>query len=375
MTTTENSKTKVKLDLPEGIPALRAIYLYMTTGCNLCCKHCWITPTFVDGIPSAGDCIDLNLLKTTIRQAKTLGLAAVKLTGGEPMIHPQFKEIAELIFSEELASDMETNGTCIDADMAKFIKDKTSINFISVSLDSVNPASHDKFRGVKGAFDKAVAGIKHLVKVGYAPQVIMCPHRGNIDEIDEMVEFATSIGAGSLKFNPVTNAGRGSNMHDNGEALDYDETIKLMRYVHGDLQKKSKIKLFLGAPLAMLTVDSILHDHGKGMCNVRHIMGILGTNHMALCGVGRNIPELCYGELGIDDLRETWINHPLLAEIRRKLDGDYPGICGDCIHAYRCRTGCLAMNYMKDGELFAPSVLCEEADRRGEFPATRRRNP
>jgi radical SAM protein with 4Fe4S-binding SPASM domain len=203
----------------------------------------------------------------------------------------------------------------------------------------------------------------------------MCLHHGNINEIEEMANFAISIGAGSLKFNPVTNAGRGSNMHDNGETLNYDETMKLTRYVHGDFQKKTKIKLILSAPLALLTVDNILHNCGKGMCNVRHIMGILGTGHMALCGIGRNIPELCYGELGVDSLRDIWINHPLLAEIRRKLDGDYPGICADCIHAYSCRTGCLAMNYMKDGELFSPSILCEEADRRGEFPVTRRRNP
>ena len=47
-------------DLPEGTPLLRSIYLYATTGCNLCCRHCWITPTFVNGEPSAGDCIDLD---------------------------------------------------------------------------------------------------------------------------------------------------------------------------------------------------------------------------------------------------------------------------------------------------------------------------
>lgn len=345
----------------------------MTTGCNLCCRHCWITPTFVNGKPSAGDCIELDMLKDAVRQARPLGLRSVKLTGGEPMIHPKFREIAKYLHDEKLRSDMETNGTCIDPAMAEFIKNETSISFISISLDSIDPASHDRFRGVKGAFDKAVAGIKNLAKVGYAPQVIMCPHRGNIDEIEAMVDFAASIGAGSVKFNPVTNAGRGKKMHEAGESLDYDETMELIRYVHGDFQKKSKIKLILGVPMALLSVRNILDNRWGALCNVRHIMGILGTGHMALCGVGRNIPELCYGDLETESLREIWINNPLLKEIRTKLDGDYPGICADCIHAYRCRTGCLAMNYMNEGELFAPSVLCAEADRRGEFPATRRR--
>ena len=363
-----------QLDLPKGTPQLRSIYLYATTGCNLQCRHCWITPTFVNGEPSKGDCIDLELFKQTVKQAKTLGLNSVKMTGGEPMIHPQFREIASFIKEEKLRSDMETNGTCIDPDTARFIKEETSISFISVSIDSTNPTKHDKFRGLKGAFERTIAGTKNLVEVGFKPQVIMCPHRGNIHEIDAMVELATSLGAGSVKFNPVTNAGRGTEMHKKGQSLDYDETIKLIRYVNGELQKKSEISVLLGAPMAMLTIKDMLNHRWSGLCNVRHILGILGTGHMALCGIGRNIPELCYGELGKDNLRETWINNPLLAEIREKLDGDYPGICGNCVHVYRCRTGCLAMNYMNGGKLFSPSPLCAEAERRGEFPTTRKRD-
>ena len=290
------------------------------------------------------------------------------------MIHPKFREIASFLKHEGLRSDMETNGTCIDRDTARFMKDETNIYFISVSLDSIDPASHDRFRGVKGAFDSSVQGIRNLAEVGFRPQVIMSPHHGNISEIDQMVELATELGAASVKFNPVTNAGRGAKMHEDGESLDYDETMKLIRYVNGPLQKKASISVMLGVPAALLTVDDLLHGRSRGLCNVRHIIGILGTGHMALCGIGRNMTELCYGDLRTDDLRETWINNPLLAKIRKGLDGDYPGICGDCIHAYRCRTGCLAMNYMDGGHLFSPSALCAEADRRDEFPATRRRS-
>lgn len=362
------------LALPEGVPELRCIYLYATTGCNLCCRHCWITPTFVDGKSSTGDCIPLDLLKRAVKEAKPLGLTNVKLTGGEPMIHPQFKEIATFLKAEDLQSNMETNGTMIDHDIARFIKAETSIQFISVSLDSVHAESHDQFRGVNGAFERSVAGIKHLVAAGIKPQVIMCPHRGNIGEIDQMVEFATQLGAGSVKFNPVTNAGRGSVMTVNDETLSYEETRLLAKYVYGDLQMKSHIRLFISMPPALLTVNDILNKRSNGQCNVRHIMGILGSGHMALCGIGRNVPELAYGNLVEDSLRDIWISHPLLKRIRKGLDGDFPGICGDCVHAYGCRTGCVAMNYMNGGDLFSPDVLCAEAEKRGEFPTTRRRS-
>ena len=358
--------------LPEGVPPLRAFYLYMTTGCNLRCRHCWITPVFANGEPSPGDCIDPDVLQEAVREAKPLGLQSVKLTGGEPLMHPQFRQIAEFLAAQGIRSDMETNGTHITPETARFLKERTAVHFISVSLDSIDAARHDDFRGVAGAFEAAVAGIANLVSAGYRPQVIMSLHRDNLGEIDDMVDLATRLGADSVKFNPITNAGRGKRMHEQGKGLDYDQARALLRYVHGDLRLRSRIRLFIGAPPALLTVDDLLRGRWRGQCNVGAIMGVLGTGHVALCGIGRNVPELCYGRLGKDHVGELWLSNPFLAELRAGLRGPFPGICGDCIHAGRCRTGCLAMNYMYAGRLFAPSPWCEEAAARGHFPPTRR---
>ena len=65
-------------------------------------------------------------MKKAIKEAKPLGLQSVKLTGGEPMLHPQFREIVEYIESENIGMIMETNGTLIDDDMAEFLKSKTT---------------------------------------------------------------------------------------------------------------------------------------------------------------------------------------------------------------------------------------------------------
>ena len=71
------------LDLPEGVPPLRAFYLYLSSSCNLACRHCWITPTLVNGKPDPGDVINVAALREAIAEAKPLGLNGVKLTGGE----------------------------------------------------------------------------------------------------------------------------------------------------------------------------------------------------------------------------------------------------------------------------------------------------
>jgi len=371
--TSEDSKSII--DLPEGVPFLNTFYLYITNGCNLACRHCWITPHFVNGKPSPGECLDLDMLKIAVKQGKTLGLSQAKLTGGEPVLHPQFVDIVDFLSSENIRLNMETNGTLIDADLAKHLKNNSTLWFVSTSLDSPNAENHDCFRGVSGAFKATLKGIERLVNAGYQPQIIMSPHRGNVHEVEDLVKLALKIGAGSVKFNPITPTGRGKTMDKRGETLDYDETMNLVHFIRGELQNRYKIKLIISTPPALSTLREILQEkRAGGECRVLNILGILGNGDMALCGIGRNIPELCFGNLSKDDLRKVWISNHTLVGLRQDLKENYPGICGDCVHARRCLTHCVAMNYVRTGKLVHPDILCEEAERRGVFPETRRRN-
>ena len=111
-------------DLPEGVPPLRTFYLYLTSCCNLRCRHCWIAPEFAGGAAVPGTTIDLPALKRAVIEAKTLGLVNAKLTGGEPMLHPQFREIVDMLTTEGIALNMETNGTLITREIARYLKEK-----------------------------------------------------------------------------------------------------------------------------------------------------------------------------------------------------------------------------------------------------------
>jgi SynChlorMet cassette radical SAM/SPASM protein ScmF len=360
-----------EFDLPEGVPPLTSFYLYLTDSCNLRCRHCWIAPRFVDGQPAPGEYLDLDLLRQAIAEAKPLGLHNVKLTGGEPTLHPQFAEVVDLLTAEGLRAHIETNGTLVDADLAHHLKEHTSVWFVSVSLDGPTAEIHDPFRGVKGSFDAAVRGFRHLVDAGYRPQVIMCPHRGNVDYIEDVVQMAVELGAGSVKFNPVAHTGRGIAMHERDETLGIEDILDLARFVRGPLQSRTPIRLFLNTPLALYTVGELAQMESNSRCQVLHILGILGSGHMALCGIGRTIPELCFGKLGENSVADVWLNHPTLRGLRQALTGEYPGLCGQCIHAGRCLTHCVADNYQQSGRLVTPHSLCAEAYAHGLFPVTR----
>ncbi|MCP4691586.1 MAG: radical SAM protein, partial [Desulfobacterales bacterium] len=102
-------------DLPEGVPPLTSFYLYLSTGCNLACRHCWITPNLVQGAPDPGDCLDPDLLRKAVAEARPLGLRRANLAGGGPTLHPRFVEIVDMLTREGLAMDLDTNGTLMDA--------------------------------------------------------------------------------------------------------------------------------------------------------------------------------------------------------------------------------------------------------------------
>ena len=364
-------------DLPEGVPPLRSFYLYLSASCNLRCRHCWITPEYSGNKPQPGQTIDLEALRRGIAEGKTLGLTSAKLTGGEPMLHPRFMDIVDMLSKEGISLNMETNGTLLIPENARYLKEHTNVGFISVSIDSPVPKEHDAFRGVKGAFKKVVYGLDCLVGAGYTnAQVIMSVHRGNRHQIADLVQLAADHKAASVKLNPVTHTGRGIAMHERGESLDYDGNLELMRYVNEELRQNAPIPIVLSTPPALTPFTEIWRTKGKSNdCGVIGILGILGTGQIALCGIGQTIPELVYGTLGKDSIREIWINHPLIRNLRYDLEQhhDYPGICGACIHARSCRTGCVAHNYTHGGKLVAPNWLCEEAHQRNEFPQSRLR--
>ncbi len=371
------AQTSPALDLPPGVPSLNSFYLYVSTGCNLACRHCWITPRFVRGRPSAGEVIDLELLRQAVTEAKPLGLRHVSLTGGEPLLHPRFVEIVDLLGQEGLDLSLETNGTLLTPALAAHIVTNTRIANISISLDGADVATHDGFRSVPGAFFAAQRAMDYLAQAGFSRlQVIMSVHHGNRPQIEAVAALAAAHGAFSFKLNPVIRAGRGKGMHERGEGLDFQAHLELANWVYGDFQKRAPLKVLLEMPPALCSLDAFRQQIIQTGCGIEHNLGILGSGEFALCGIGRSVPELTFGRLGQDRVRDVWLHNPTLLALRPALQDfrRYPGVCADCIHAVQCRTGCVANNYLESGVLLSPIGLCSQAERLGLFPATRRRS-
>ena len=212
-----------------GVYPLTDLYFYLTQGCNLRCRHCWIAPRFqADGLVAPA--LELDLFRSIIAQAKPLGLSTVKLTGGEPLIHPDIREILEHIAKEDLRLVVETNGISCTPELVDLVKACT-MPFVSVSIDGANAKTHEWIRGIPGCFEAALAGIRNLVAAGVACQIIMTVMRPNRDQMEAVVRMAESLGVGSVKFNIVQPTARGRTMHQAGETLTIEELIDLGKRV------------------------------------------------------------------------------------------------------------------------------------------------
>jgi SynChlorMet cassette radical SAM/SPASM protein ScmF len=358
-----------KIDLPDGVPPLTSLYMYIAGSCNLACRHCWISPTF-EPDNSKGQFLKLEYIKKAVREAKPLGLQSVKLTGGEPMLHPQIREIVEFLESESIGMIMETNGTLIDDEMARFLKSKHHFNFISVSVDGATAETHETLRGVPGSFEKAIFGIKALVKVSLQPQMICTLHKGNVADIDEIINFAENLGCGSIKFNNIQQLGRGELFNDD-QRLSVPETLALFNKIENDHAHQIKLKIFFDIPIAFFPTRKLL-DSSLNSCNVKNILGIIANGEISLCGIGVTTKDLVFGNINDDSLNQIWQANPILQKIRKEIPGKLDGICGNCIHKHTCLGVCVAANYQSSKKINSANCFCKTAEEIDLFPISRK---
>lgn len=348
------------------VPALTDLYVYVTDRCNLACVHCWIVSSEPAVGGKAGHFVKPEHLDAAIVEAMPLGLSALKWTGGEPTIHPDFPALLAIQKKYGLQGRMETNGVRITPELAQMLAE-SGVTHISVSLDGAVSATHDAIRGMRGAYDRALTGVRNLVEIGYRPQLIMSLMRANVAEVDDLLLLAERVGAGSVKFNIVQPTLRGEQLHNDNQALTVPELIALHWRVEHELAERFSFPIFFDIPIAFRSLTRILAN-GASHCGIHNILGLLPDGSYALCGIGINVPEMVFGHVGEGALETIWRNHEILIQIREDLPTNLTGICGRCLMKIVCLGACVAQTYYAQHDLSASFWFCAEADRLELFP-------
>ncbi|MDD3803533.1 MAG: radical SAM protein [bacterium] len=151
----------------ENDTRLFSIQLELTSKCNERCVHCYIPHALkLDTLP-------LDTILKVLDEAKEMGLLHVILSGGEPLLHPNIKEIIEHCRKNDFVINILTNATLITDDLIKIFK-KNNLDFVQVSVYSMGEEEHDSITQVKGSFKKTVENIGKMIE-NDIPIQISCP--------------------------------------------------------------------------------------------------------------------------------------------------------------------------------------------------------
>lgn len=356
-------------EVEEGRYSLNNLYIYITDRCNERCRHCWITPKYLEGRLEPD--IPIDRFIAFIEQARPLDFSYVKLTGGEPLLREDIGDLLLYLAENELSIGMETNGTLITEEKATLLK-KLNVD-VSISLDAADPQVHDHLRGVSGAHEGALRGIRLLREQEMKVKTIMSLYRPNLHQLEPTVKLCQELSVRSVKINPITQMGRAAKMEEGAVLLTASELLRLNRETVPELQKRYGISVDLDLPCGGYGSLRAIRTGKMGTCPFLNLLGVLAHGDITFCGWGYSNPDWIMGNI-LDpdlDLTDLWEKHSLLQEARSKLPEELEGVCGSCIMRKGCLGKCRAHALAKYGSITSPDPKCQELYEAGLFPTTR----
>jgi len=230
------------LGAPKTAAERRPIVVWnITRRCNLKCIHCYSDS---EAREYPGE-LTWDQCQAVVDDLAGFKVPAVLLSGGEPLIHPRFFDLATYARGKGLRLTLSTNGILIDPDRARKIKD-LGFSYVGISLDGIGE-THDHFRGRQGAFDKAVQAFRNCKaveqKVGL--RLTLSPH--NVADLDKILEFIERENIDRVCFYHLVYSGRGSALKD----VDHEGTRRAIDKIF----EKTAQWVDQGTPREVLTVD------------------------------------------------------------------------------------------------------------------------
>jgi Fe-coproporphyrin III synthase len=216
----------------------------VTRACNLNCVHCYARAveqkhekelTHDQGLAVIDDLADF-------------GAPVILFSGGEPLMRPDLTELASYAVNKGMRAVISTNGTLITREKANELK-KIGLSYVGVSIDGMEPVN-DRFRGKKGAFKDAMAGIKNCQEAGLKVGLRFTINRMNRDEIPDVLDLLEEHDIPRVCFYHLVYAGRGSDLVE--QDLDHEETRKVVDVI----MDRTKDLHDRGIKKEVLTVDN-----------------------------------------------------------------------------------------------------------------------
>jgi 12,18-didecarboxysiroheme deacetylase len=212
--------------------------------CNLKCVHCYAHSKDIE----YKDELTTAQGKELMDDLAQFGAPVILFSGGEPTMRKDLPELAMYARYKGMRAVISTNGTLIDKKMAKVLKD-IGLSYVGVSLDGMKE-TNDKFRGVKGAFDAALNGMRNCLAEGVKVGLRFTINKKNVNDITAIFDLLEKEKIPRVCFYHLVYSGRGSKLVE--QELSHEESRKTLDII----MDRTKALHEKGFPIEVLTVDN-----------------------------------------------------------------------------------------------------------------------
>jgi radical SAM protein with 4Fe4S-binding SPASM domain len=318
-----------------------------------------------------------------VDQLEGAGVTALAFSGGEPLSRKDFFEVAYHAVKRGLYVSVATNGTLLTKENVKKLK-QTGVNYVEVSVDGATARTHDEFRGVPGAFEKAVAGLRNCVEDELCVCIATTATKSNLAEMPAIIDLAENIGAERFTYFNFIPTGRGKTLRD--QDLAPEEREELMHYLLSRMSKGCKTTILTTAPqLARVALQCQgLEGTGEVTMSMAHMQtakvskkAVPLADFIGGCGAGRLYCSLSpqgdvhpcvflpinVGNLKTEKFSDIWLSSNLFNALRNR--DNLNGACGKCSYKYTCG-GCRARAKAYYDDIQASDPGCVLAKKAGD---------
>jgi len=340
----------------------RSVDIEITSFCNLRCAYC-------SHFSSSGD-VDTDLpLSAWLRFFDELGRCAVMtvtLSGGEPFMRPDLKEIIRGIVANRMRFSILSNGTLVDGDMAGFLAATGRCDYVQVSIDGAVDITHDAFRG-EGNFQRAIRGVRILQEHRVPVTVRVTIHRKNVRELDAIARLLLEdLGLPSFSTNSASHMGL---CRKNAEMTQLTveerelamETLITLKEKYGGRISATAGPLAEG--LVWREMEQARREKRGAMPGRGYLTGCNGPGKtLAVRADGMIVPclqlgHIILGKVNENDLLTLWHSHPELVKLRGRVQEPLEqfSFCQDCPYIGYCTGNCPATAYTLTGRVNHPA--------------------
>jgi len=351
---------------PQQFVAPLMVVWNFTQACNFQCQHC-----YQDAHKALDDELTPEEKIAVVDRLAAMDVSMLAFSGGEPLMGRHFWETARHAADVGFHMSVATNGSLCTPENVQRLVD-CGIGYTEISLDSIDAAKHDHFRGGKGYWEAAVRGIDNCLanpkmKTGVATTVTKL----NIDELEDIIQWAIDRGVNTFYAFNFIPTGRGKGIVDTD--LSPSERERMLAILQKTLLEDR------------IAVMSSATQYGRACIELGDAESPINTGHYGYssgkktrilakyvggCGAGR-----CYcaiqpngkvtpcvfmpieiGDIRQDDFEQMWLNDPLLKVLRDR--EDRTGHCKVCQYKHYCG-GCRARSYGYFGDVRKSDPGCK----------------